>query len=208
MYENIHAKDILTREKVLRTVQHRARAQEIYLNGSLGKQSSRGLWSRNCPLDLLFRDLPGKLKEIWEKRGKPVTEKVILGGYPELLGIYERIRQACAEYWKGKLEPDIYKELTTLLPHDADRIHVNLLWEAKVPLEVVAGQYLGRGEGIGLVDRIWLSTDTIKKYYLSLTQRSERFQKIKAQIIEYSKRLNGKERTKKEQNSLQNRNAA
>lgn len=72
----------------------------------------------------------------------------------------------------------------------------------------MAGQDLGRGEEVGLVGRIWLSIDTIKKYYLSLTQRSERFQELKAQIIEYSKRVNGKERTKKEQNYLQNRNAA
>jgi len=62
----------------------------------------------------------------------------------------------------------------------ADKIHVNLLWEAKVPLEVVAGQFIGRGEALGPVGRIWLSTDTIKKRYLSLTQRSGRYKEMHA----------------------------
>ena len=107
-----------------------------------------GIWSRNCPVDLLFRELPQTLERIWMEKGKPTTAKVIEGGYDELLDIYKRIRQACAHYWEGKTEPDVLKELTTLLPHDADRIHVNLLWEAEVPLEVVAGQDLGRGEAL------------------------------------------------------------
>lgn len=94
---------------------------------------------------------------------------------------------------KDKLEPDVYKELTSLLPHDADKIHVNLLWEAHVPLEVVAGQDLGRGEALGLMGRVWLSVDTIRKYYLSLTQRSGRFKRLETQVKEYGKQFNGKE---------------
>ena len=86
----------------------------------------------------------------------------------------------------GKTEPDILSEMSTLRPHDADKIHINLLWEAETPLEVVAGQDLGRGEAMGLVGRVWLSVDTIKKYYLSLTQRSDRFKKLENQIREYS----------------------
>ena len=68
-----------------------------------------------------------------------------------------------------------------------------MLWEAEVPLEVVAGQDLGRGEAIGLMGRIWLSVDTIKKYYLSLTHRSDRFKRLEAQVKEYSRQFNGKE---------------
>jgi len=85
-----------------------------------------------------------------------MREKLILRGYKELREIYKRIRQALKEYWKGKLDPSLYTELHTLRPHDADKIHCNLLWEAEVPLEVVAGQYLGQGDGIGLMGRIWL----------------------------------------------------
>jgi len=145
-----------------------------------------GIWSRNCPIDLLFADLPVRIRETWRRRGKPTTAKFIEGGYTELLDIYKRIRKACKDYWDGKTEPDILTEMATLRPHDADKIHVNLLWEAEVPLEVVAGQDLGRGEAVGLVGRVWLSVDTIKKYYLSLTQRSDRFKKLENQIREYS----------------------
>jgi len=59
-----------------------------------------------------------------------------------------------------------------------------------VALEVVAGQYLGRGEGIGLMGRGWLDINTIKKHYLSLTQRSERIQKLRSQVRMYSERFN------------------
>jgi len=148
------------------------------------------LW-RDCPLDLFFTDLPEKLRKLWESRGKPINEKLIPEGYKELLQIYKEIREALKEYYQGKLEPSLFKELTTLRPHDADKIHVNLLWEAGVPLEVVAGQYLGRGEGIGLMGRGWLDINTIKKHYLSLTQRSERFQKLMQQVHDYSHRFNG-----------------
>ena len=69
------------------------------------------------------------------------------------------------------------------------KIHVNLLWEAGIPLEVVAGQYMRRGEGIGLMGRGWLDINTIKKHYLSLTQRSERYQRLMQQIQQYSTRF-------------------
>jgi len=149
-----------------------------------------GIWSRNCPIDIFFHDLPTRLKEEWEARGKPTEEKLI----PEkmdLLKIYKEIRRACGRYWQGKVEPSLLKEMTTLKPHDADKIHVNLLWEAEVPLEVVAGQYLGQGEGLGLVGRIWLTTDIIKKHYLSLTQRSTRYKNMLSKIREYARQFNG-----------------
>jgi len=145
-----------------------------------------GIWSRNCPLYLLFADLPHRLREAWRSRGKPTTGKVLENGYTELANIYKRIRATCESHWKGKTEPDILTEMATLKPHDADKIHVNLLWEAEVPLEVVAGQDLGRGEAVGLVGRVWLSVDTIRKYYLSLTQRSDRFKKLENKVREYS----------------------
>jgi len=43
----------------------------------------------------------------------------------------------------------------------------------------------------GLIGRIWLSTDTIKKHYLSLTQRSERYKRLLQQVEKYSVKFNG-----------------
>jgi hypothetical protein len=150
-----------------------------------------GIWWRGCPVDLFFRDLPNQLRTLWKERGKPTSEKLIRGGYLELLDIYKRIRQAISEYYKDKLEPSLYKELTDLRPHDANKIHCNLLWEAEVPLEVVCGEYLGGSEGIGLVGRGWLDTNVVKTHYLSLTQHSERFKQVRAQITNYAKQFNG-----------------
>jgi hypothetical protein len=150
-----------------------------------------GIWCRDCPVSQFFRDLPGQLKQIWIDRGKPTTDKLILHGYEELLQIYKEINQALGQYYEGKLDPSTYKELTTIKPHDSDRIHVNMLWEAEIPLETVAGEYLGRGEGIGLMGRIWLDINTIRKHYLSLTRRSKRFQKLQKKLGTYSQKFNG-----------------
>jgi len=147
----------------------------------------QGITWKNCPLTIFWKDLPKRLEKLWIQRGKPTSERVIKEGYHKgLLRIYREIREAIAQYWKGKIDPSLYQELTTLKPHDADKIHVNLLWEANIPLEVVAGIYLGRGEGIGLVGRGWNDLNTIKQHYLSLTQRSQRFQKMMVQLQQYS----------------------
>lgn len=147
----------------------------------------KGIWWRDCPVDLFFADLPGRLKKLWISRGRPSLDPLIPRRYRELLSIYEKIREVLREFCcKGKVDPALLKQLTTIHPHAADKIHVNLLWEAGMPLEVVAGQYLSRGEGIGLVGRGWLSIETIRKYYLSLTRRSKRFQELRDQVRDYS----------------------
>jgi hypothetical protein len=147
-----------------------------------------GIWWRDCPLDLLFKDLPRRLKILWTRRRKPTTEKVLRNGYKELLDIYKTIRNVLRVYYHNE-DPSLLKEFVTLKPHDADKIHVNLLWEAEIPLEVVAGQFLGQNEGVGLMGRGWLDINTIRKYYLSLTQRSERFRKLERQVHRYSNRF-------------------
>lgn len=150
-----------------------------------------GIWWRNCPTNLFFEDLPERLKETWIEQGKPLNQRILGEKYPynTLLQIYKEIREVLKEYYKGKLDPHIYKEITTIRPHDADNIHVNLLWEAGILLEVVAGHFLGKGEGVGLVGRGWLTLDVIKKHYLSLTQRSKRFQKLMAELEKYRSQL-------------------
>ena len=155
------------------------------------KVRARGIWWRDCPVGLFFHDLPARLKQRWIEEGKPTTAKVIKGGYMELLRLYKEIRKACKEYWQGKVDPNLLKEMGTLRPHDADKIHCNLCWDADISLEVVAGQHIGKSEGLGLVGRCWLSTDTIKKYYLSLTQRSPKYQRMLAKVAEYASQFNG-----------------
>jgi len=159
---------------------------------SKGKIHQQITW-RNCPVDLFFKGLPDRIRKYWEKRGKPTDEKLIEGGYKEIMAIYKRIRKALVAYWQGKCDPDILKEFSLLRPHDADKIHCNLCWEAEIPLEVVAGEVLGKGEGLGLVGRGWRSTDIIKKHYLSLTQKSPRYKKMLAKVTEFSKQFNGHE---------------
>jgi len=150
-----------------------------------------GFWSRDCPVDLFFLDLPDRLRDLWIERGKPQNAKLIEGGYKGLLEVYGTIRRVVAEEYRGKVEPSLFKELTDLKPHDADKIHVNLCWEAGIPLEVVAGDYLGGQEGNGLCGRIWLSTDTIKKYYLALNKRSKRMDRIYGKAKLYARQFNG-----------------
>lgn len=149
----------------------------------------KGITWRECPVDLFFADLPDRMKALWTERGKPSDGVIIPKGYPELTDIYARIRTALDEYYREKAEPSLLKEFSSLRPHCADKIHVNLLWEAEVPLETVAGEYLGQGEGVGLMGRGWLNTDVIKNYYLSLTRRSARFQKVRSQVRDYSARF-------------------
>jgi len=155
-------------------------------------ESKGELWSRDCPVDLFFLDLPERLRDLWIESGKPQEGKVILGGYKKgLLKIYETIKRVMAEEYRGNIEPSVFKQLTDLKPHDADKIHVNLCWEAGIPIEVVAGDWLGGQEGNGLCGRIWKSTDTIKRYYLALNKRSKRMAKIYGKAKLYAKQFNG-----------------
>ena len=150
-----------------------------------------GINWRDCPVDIFFKELPEELKAIWKERRRPTDTKVVLGGYKELKDIYKRIREALRLEYEWKIDPSLLKEFITLRPHDADKIHVNMLWEAEVPLEIVGGLDLGGSEGIGLCGRGWLDVNVIKKYYLSMTARSPRFQKTRDQITAYSQIFNG-----------------
>lgn len=155
-------------------------------------ESKGELWSRDCPVDLFFLNLPERLRDLWIERGKPQDAKVVLKGYKKgLLKVYATIKRVMAEEYRGKLEPSVFKQLTDLKPHDADKIHVNLCWEAGIPIEVVAGDWLGGQEGNGLCGRIWKSTDTIKKYYLALNKRSKRMARIYEKVKEYAHQFNG-----------------
>jgi hypothetical protein len=148
-----------------------------------------GIWWRNCPLDIFFPELPDELRALWIKRGRPTDDKVLAGGYDELNKIYAMLRKLLKDEYEGKIDPSLMKEFSTIRCHDADKLHVNMLWEAGVPLEVVAGQFLGKNEGVGLMGRGWLAIDVIKKHYLSLTQRSHRFQRIQQNVRDYAQKV-------------------
>jgi hypothetical protein len=142
----------------------------------------KGIWWRNCPTDLIFPDLPGELNQLWHDRGKPEKGRILLGHYPELLNVYKEIRATLKQFYKGKLKPNLLKELTSLKPHDSDKIHCNLLFEAGASVEDIAGEYKGGNEGSGNMGRGWLDINTIWKYYLTYSARSQRFQKKKRQV--------------------------
>lgn len=148
-----------------------------------------GITWRDCPLDLFFKDLPARLRSLWTRRGKPTSDRVFLDGYKEVRETYKQIREILAKEYTGNVDPSLLKEFITLKPHDADKIHVNLLWEAEIPLEVVGGQFVGKSEGIGMMGRGWLDINVIKKHYLSLTGRSERMKKLQNQVRQYSERF-------------------
>jgi hypothetical protein len=156
------------------------------------KKVRGGINWRDCPVDIFFKELPDELKAIWKERGRPTDAKLVLGGYKEIVQIYAKIRDALKQEYEGKIDPSLLKEFITLRPHDADKIHVNMLWEAGVPLEIVGGQDLGGSEGVGLCGRGWLDVNVIKKYYLSMTARSPRFQQTRDLIDTYSHMFNGK----------------
>ena len=61
-----------------------------------------GIWWRDCPLDLLFKSLPRRLKLLWTRRGKPTNEKVLRDGYKELLDIYNTIRSVLRVYYQDE----------------------------------------------------------------------------------------------------------
>lgn len=147
-----------------------------------------GIWWRNCPLDIFFPELPDELRALWNKRGRPTDDKIVQG-YIELKELYATIRTTLKTEYEGKVDPSLMKEFSTIRCHDADKLHVNMLWEAGVPLEVVAGQFLGKNEGVGLMGRGWLAIDVIKKHYLSLTQRSHRFQRIQQNVRDYAQKV-------------------
>ena len=155
-------------------------------------ESKGNIWSRDCPVDLFFLDLPERLRDLWILRGKPQKGKIVEGGYKKgLLKIYDTIRRVVAQEYRGKVDPSLLKELTDLKPHDADKIHVNMCWEAGIPIEVVAGDWLSGIEGNGLCGRIWKSTDTIKKFYLTLNKKSKRMEQIYGRVKLYAKQFNG-----------------
>jgi hypothetical protein len=148
-----------------------------------------GITWRDCPVDIFFADLPQRLKELWTKRGKPTSDKIFPDGYKQIRKIYKTIRTVLETTYTGNVDPSLLKEFITLKPHEADKIHVNLLWEAEIPLEIVGGQFLGKGEGLGLMGRGWNDINVIKKHYLSLTGRSDRMKKEQNKVRTYSQRF-------------------
>ena len=153
-------------------------------------KTKNGIWCRNCPTYLLFHDLPERLRALWKERRKPNSDKIILGGYKELTAIYKRIREALTKYYKGKVEPSILKEFSSLRPHDADKIHCNLLYEAGIRVEELIGKYIGGQEAKGLFGRVWLDPKTVTKYYLMLSERSPKIEEQRQQVIKYAERFN------------------
>ncbi|MEM2260731.1 MAG: hypothetical protein QXY65_06660 [Candidatus Methanomethylicaceae archaeon] len=114
-----------------------------------------GITWRNIKYTWLFDELKDDVKKYVNEDGKFVRN------YEELRLIYKRISSILTSKIgeKGKI-----------LPHFARKIHVNILWQLGVPLELVAGQIIGN-EGYCLFGVGWSDLNTLRKHYLSLSSR-------------------------------------
>ncbi|MEM2185286.1 MAG: hypothetical protein QXS74_09705 [Nitrososphaeria archaeon] len=112
------------------------------------------LW-RNINYTWLFDELKDEIKKYALPDGK------IVKNYDELRRIYKRIRDAIIP---------ILGEKGRITPHYARKIHVNILWELGVPLELVAGQIIGN-EGYCWFGVGWSDLNTLRKHYLALSSK-------------------------------------
>lgn len=114
-----------------------------------------GITWRNIRYTWLFDDLKDEINKYVNEKGKFVKN------YDELRQIYKRI---------SKTIIPIIGEKGKITPHYSRKIHVNILWQLGVPLELVAGQVVGN-EGYCLFGVGWNDLNTLRKHYLSLSSR-------------------------------------
>lgn len=124
-----------------------------------------GIIWKNINYTWLFPELANEIKKFVRDDGKFVKN------YEELRQIYKRI--------SNTIMP-ILGEKGRILPHFARKIHVNILWELGVPLELVAGQIVGN-EGYCWFGVGWSDLNTLRKHYLALSSRIQNEIMIKAQ---------------------------
>ncbi len=136
-----------------------------------GKVKKGILW-RDCPLDLFGWNVPSRIKElkgrvfqfqIGERTVKIDSREYVLGmSYDSLLAVYRLFASTLRA-----VNPDAtFDEVT---PHTGRHLHVNLLWERGVPMELIAGD---AEAGIGVFGVGWTDLSTLKKFYFTLSMRS------------------------------------
>jgi integrase len=128
-----------------------------------------GIWWLNVKLDLFFKWLPGRLKEYWERQGRPREGRIFPISYSKLLAIYKKVRKILNEYREQGLSPTM--AVSELTPHDARRTHAMWLILADVPFEVIAGGL--RGEKINSpLGVLWITDITLVEYYADLMPKA------------------------------------
>jgi len=109
-----------------------------------------GTWWRHCPLDLWFSDLSARLKEKWEKLGRPKEGYVLDYSYDE----YRKIWKKISHHVGRKLEP-----------HDCRRSAGGWLRDLGLS-ELALGQYNpASGEAIGYTGVGWENSEIYFQRY-------------------------------------------
>lgn len=136
-----------------------------------GKVKKGILW-RDCPLGLFGWNVPDRIRElkgrvtefeIGDRTNKiDSTSKVVGMSYESLLAVYHLFAQTLRA-----VNPDASFDDVT--PHTGRHLHVNLLWERGVPMELIAGD---SEAGFGLCGVGWTDLSTLKKFYFTLSMRS------------------------------------
>jgi integrase len=143
-----------------------------------GKVKKGILW-KGCPLDLFGWNLPERLKEI---KGKTTLitiadheyafnssgEFVVGLSYEGLRALYNLFESILKTLFPNSQFDDV-------TPHTGRHLHVNLLAERGVPLEYIAGDAEGGRAYVGVG---WTDLTTLKRHYLTLSERMGLFRSI------------------------------
>jgi hypothetical protein len=123
-------------------------------------------WWQNIPLDVLDPDFEGEFHRYWLSRNRPSNGTMLGIDYDWLRALYVKIKSSF-DFLNGK----------RFTPHFARKTHVNILWEADIPSEIIAGDARAHEGYVGVG---WTDMTTLKEYYLSIAKSKLDEYRVKA----------------------------
>lgn len=142
-------------------------------------------WWNDCPLDLFGDYVFTSLKQRFDALGRPSSGRIFPIGYDQgensLINLYRIVNYICGagEISSNSTKPIIPK----FTPHGARKIHVNLLWEQGIPLELVIGD---ADAHIGFFGVGWKDVTTARRFYLSMAKQKLLENRAKAKSVNLS----------------------
>ena len=113
-------------------------------------KTSGGTWWKHCPLDLWFNGLSSRLKERWEREGRPSNGKIFHISYLEYVKLWRKLSERLG---------------VKLLPHDCRRSPGGWLRDLGLP-DLALGQYDGsNGEAFGYTGAGWENPEIYYQHY-------------------------------------------